>query len=489
MGGRVERDVGGQPAAAGKPYRHQPPDIPVRVRVEHGLAGQGEAVECGAELGEAARAAHREHGADLVARAVPGPFQRERRQLQVGEQRRIGHDRPPPCLAHRHVAVEPPAHADALAALVDLRCRHVADIVEVARCRAQVGSAPGDVRVAADGEDRQPRRHQPHRVIGGRVHAGDQPDIGNENAEMGVVGDERAAGLGAMARHREAVAAGPGEPAEPALRHRGVAVTVGTGDRRRRLLHQSRPQLVPARPCAEREQVLPDQPIEVGTGEAPHGQHVGDRPGFGLQAEHAELVGQRGRRVLIVVDAVDEAPDPEQRGRVHLLLDLRRGAAVGEGAQAVVDIDAEGADHLRHAPPRDHAHRRHLAEPQVRVDEAERERRVAVALGLDEGNLALAPVDRHAPLQRQAARGERFQALGDVLGLRQRREQRTARRGDRRRADGEPPGGEGEEGNHSLLRSAVCPACMVYAAQWKRTGRNRLAQRLWSQGGPARMCG
>ncbi len=109
------------------------------------------------------------------------------------------------------------------------------------------------------------------------------------------------------------------------------------------------------------------------------------------------------------------------------------------------------------------------------MDEAERERRVAVAFRLDEGNLPLAPVDRHAPLQRQAARGERLQALGNVLRLRQRCEQRTARRSESRRGDGEPPGGEGEEGNHAVLRSTACPAYMVYAAHWKRTGRNRLA--------------
>ena len=228
MEGRVEGDIGGRPLAAGKPRRHDLPDIPVAVRVEHVLTGHGEALERGTELGEGARPAHREHGADFVARIVTGPLQRERRQVHVCEERRVGHDRPPPRLADSHIAVEPPAHADALAPLVDLRCRHVADIVEIARGRAHVRASPGDVGVTADGEDRQTRGHQPHRVIGRRVHAGDQPDIGNEDAQMRVVGHERAARIGAMARHREAVAAGLREPAEPSLRLGQLLVTLET---------------------------------------------------------------------------------------------------------------------------------------------------------------------------------------------------------------------------------------------------------------------
>ena len=228
MEGRVEGDIGGRPLAAGKPHRHDLADIPFAVRVEHVLTGHGEALERGTELGEGARPAHREHGADFVARIVAGPFQCERRQVHVCEERRVGHDRPPPRLADGHVAVEPPAHADALAPLVDLRCRQVADIVEIARGRAHVRASPGDARVAADGEDRQTRGHQPHRVIGRRVHAGDQPDIGNEDAQMRIVGHERAAGIGAMARHREAVAAGLREPAEPSLRPSRVLVTLET---------------------------------------------------------------------------------------------------------------------------------------------------------------------------------------------------------------------------------------------------------------------
>ena len=127
---------------------------------------------------------------------------------------------------------------------------------------------------------------------------------------------------------------------------------------------------------------------------------------------------QFARSVLVMVDAVHETLDPPPRGLVHALLDLRRSAGVGEGAQSVVDVDAQRADHLRHTPAGNHAHRRHLAEPQMGVHEAERERRVAVAVGFDEGNLALAPVDRHASVKRQAARGERCQTLGDILLLR-----------------------------------------------------------------------
>ena len=109
---------------------------------------------------------------------------------------------------------------------------------------------------------------------------------------------------------------------------------------------------------------------------------------------------QFARSVLVMVDAVHETLDPPPRGLVQAPPDLRCSTAVVEGAQTVVDVDAERADHLRHAPPRDHAHRRHLAEPQMRVHEAERERRVAVVVGFDEGNLPLAPVDRHCSVER-----------------------------------------------------------------------------------------
>ena len=78
----------------------------------------------------------------------------------------------------------------------------------------------------------------------------------------------------------------------------------------------------------------------------------------------------------------------------------------------------------------------------MRVREAERERRVRVRLRLDEGDLPVAPVDRHPPLQRQAARRERREAPGDVLALGQRREQRAGREDESRRGAGDP-GGDG----------------------------------------------
>ena len=247
---------------------------------------------------------------------------------------------------------------------------------------------------------------------------------------MGVVGHQRAA-AGAMPRHGEAVAARPGEPAEPALHRGGPVSAVDAGRRRRLPPRQAGPELGPVGPRAQREQVGPDQPGHVGAGQAPDGEHVGDRPGLGPEAENGEIVRQLGRAVLVAVESVHEAADPEQGGLVHGPLDLRRGAGEGEGAEAAVDIDARGADHLGNAPPRDHPRRRHLSQPQVRVHEAERERRVAVAVGLDEGNLPVAPMDRHPPLHRQAPRGEGPEAPGDVLPPRPPRQQRARREGER----------------------------------------------------------
>ena len=286
----------------------------------------------------------------------------------------------------------------------------------------------------------RPGAHQADGVIGGRAQAGDQPDIGNEDAEMGVVGDQRAAGGAAAARHGDAVGARFRKPFKQLLHRGGHAGAAETGERRASLLHEARPELGPVRPRAERQQVGPDQPVHVGAPEAPDGQDVGDGPGLGLEAQNTEIVRQLGGVVLVMVDAVHEAAGPGAGGRVHAPFDLRCGAAVGEGAQAAVDIDAERADHLGQPPLRQHARHRHLAKPQMRMHEAEREGRVAVALRLDEGNLPLVPADRRASLQRQPARGERLQALGDALRLRQRRQQRTGRKHQRRRADGKPGG-------------------------------------------------
>ena len=157
-----------------------------------------------------------------------------------------------------------------------------------------VRAAPGDVWVAADGEDRQRRRHQPHRVIGGRVHAGDQPKGGHEDAEMGIVGDQCAAGLAAIPRQGEAVTARLGDAAEQALHRGGLRAAVEAGERRLPFRDQTRPELGPVAPCAERERVGPDQPVRVGAGEAADGDHVRHCPGLGLEAEHGEVVRQFG---------------------------------------------------------------------------------------------------------------------------------------------------------------------------------------------------
>ena len=133
-------------------------------------------------------------------------------------------------------------------------------------------------------------------------------------------------------------------------------------------------------------------------------------------------------------------------------------------------------------PAGDHAHCRHLAEPQMRVHEAERERRVAVVVGFDEGNLPLAPVDHHAPLKRQAARGERCQTLGDVLLLRQGGEQRATGHDEGCRADGESDGEGGEKGGHAVLQAAAC-SNYGYAAKRERARAEPLRGRVRS--GPA----
>ena len=248
-----------------------------------------------------------------------------------------------------------------------------------------------------------------------------------------------------MPRHGDAVAARFGEPGEPLLHRGGSLRAVEAGERRRLLLHQPRPQLGPVFPRAQLQQIGPDQPVHVGAGETPDGEHVGDRPGLALKAEDGEIVRQFGDAVLVTVDAVDEAAHPEQCSLVHAALDLGGGAAVGQDAQAAVDLGARRPDHLGQPPARQHARGGDLAEPQMRMHEAEHERRVAVAVGLDEGNLPLVPVDRRAPLQLQAARRERLEATGEVRPPGQRRQQRAGGERERRR-DGRDTGG------HPVLR-------------------------------------
>ena len=94
--------------------------------------------------------------------------------------------------------------------------------------------------------------------------------------------------------------------------------------------------------------------------------------------------------------------------------------------------------------------------PQVGVHEAQRERRVAVALRFDEGDLPLAPVDRHRPVEREAARGKRRQTLGDILLVRQGREERAGGQCDGRSAESEPDGEGGKNGNHAVLQDTTC---------------------------------
>ena len=65
----------------------------------------------------------------------------------------------------------------------------------------------------------------------------------------------------------------------------------------------------------------------------------------------------------------------------------------------MIDIDGDRPGHLGQAPLGDATEDLHLAQAQVGMDEAERQGRVFVVLGFDEGDLVLIPVDHGLALQ------------------------------------------------------------------------------------------
>ena len=100
-----------------------------------------------------------------------------------------------------------------------------------------------------------------------------------------------------------------------------------------------------------------------------------------------------------MVDARDIAVQPGPGRRRQPGFDLLRRAAKVQNPQTVVDIGGQGPDHFSDPALRDAAIGFHLPEPEMGVHEAERKRRVAVVLGLDERDLVAVPVNGDASCQ------------------------------------------------------------------------------------------
>ncbi len=357
---------------------------------------------------------------------MAGPLQGEGRRCRLGQLRRVRKHGADLGVAQGDGAVEPPARADGDGALADGPARQVGNVEQIAGSGAHVGAAPGDIRIAADGEERQAGNHQADGVVGRRFHAGDDPKVRQVEAEVRIVGEQGAAGGRARWRDRQAVAARPADPGEEVAERRDLAVGREARSRVAAVVDQACPDLRPVFAIPQLQHVEPDKPVDIGAGEAAEGDDVLGGPRLALQAENRILDRQGFGRRLIMVDPGNETIHPGAGLRRHRLDDRRRGAAEVEQAQAVVDVVGERAAHFRDPAPGDALDQRHLAEPEVRVHKPEGERRVAVVLGLDERDLMRVPMDRHRPFERQVLRRERRQPLLHGALSRQRRQQRAA---------------------------------------------------------------
>ena len=232
-------------------------------------------------------------------------------------------------------------------------------------------------------------------MIGGRLQAGDQPHVGNENPEVRVIGDDGTPRRRAVRSDHHAVGPCPADARQDPVH------IVGSETRQRRTptFHQTRPQLRPVRPLPQRQQTAPYQPVHIRAHQPADSKDIGDGPRFTVHAENAVFLGQVLERLLIVVDSVDKPLCPAPRNGIHRRLDVPGRVSKGENAQTVVDVTGEGACHFGEAASGRHAHQTHLGETQMSVDHAQSEGSVVVAHSLDERNLVVVPVDCHPAVE------------------------------------------------------------------------------------------
>jgi hypothetical protein len=241
------------------------------------------------------------------------------------------------------------------------------------------------------------------------------------------------------ARYRDRVAAGTAKAENQSAERLGSDVMAAGKARQRRgaVLDQPGPDFRPIGPARQAKQAHPQQPIDVGGGEPGDAEHIGDAPRLGRDAEQAKFERRFGGAGQMVVDAGDKPVDPVARRRGQRLFDQRHGAGRIEQPQPMVEADRDRAEHFGEAALYDAAQQFHLREAQMRVDEAERHRQIAVAARLDERDEPIVPADLDRRGERQAEARQGGETLRDRLRARPMAQSRP----------GEPPGEAGDPGD------------------------------------------
>ena len=234
---------------------------------------------------------------------------------------------------------------------------------------------------------------------------------------MRVAGEPGLSGGAAPARHGDRIAAGAAEP-EYKLCERVGGDVMAAGEARQgrgAVLDQPRPDFRPVGTARQAQQPHPQQPINIGGGEPRDAEHIGDGPRLGLDAEQTELQRRFGRVGEVVVDAGDKPVDPIARCLGQRLFDHRHGAGRVEQPQRVIKRDRDRAENFGQAALRDAAQQLHLGQAQMRMDEAERHRQIAIAVRLDERNEPIVPADLDGCADRQVEPRQGGEPLRDSL--------------------------------------------------------------------------
>ena len=234
---------------------------------------------------------------------------------------------------------------------------------------------------------------------------------------MRVAGQPRTARGAPVGRNGHRVAAGAAEPEQQsgeALR-RDIFATAQTRQRRGAVLNQPGPDVRPVGAARQAQQPHPQEPIDIGGGQPGDAEHIGDGPGFRPDAKEAKLERRRGSAGEVVIDAGDKPLDPVERCFGQSLFDRRHGAGRVEQPQRVIKRDRDRAENFGQAALRDAAQQLHLGQAQMRMDEAERHRQIAIAVRLDERNEPIVPADLDGCADRQVEPRQGGEPLRDSL--------------------------------------------------------------------------
>ena len=175
--------------------RHQVADIALRIGVEHVLRRYRKFFESGGELFPIARPIGLQHGGKFIAGLMAHPTYGDSLSFGALQEGRVGDNRSVRAVSNDDVVIEPPAHADLLFARNDVGGRQIGHIEKIAAGGAQIGATPRDILIPSHGDKGQPRHHHPRHMIRRRFDARENPQIGEYEAEMWVVRDQRMAVL------------------------------------------------------------------------------------------------------------------------------------------------------------------------------------------------------------------------------------------------------------------------------------------------------